>query len=430
MKRKWTIAIDGPAGAGKSTVAKKVANKLKIKYIDSGAVYRAITWKGLEEKIDLHNKEALIELTKKIKIELKSKKRVLVDNKEVTREIRKPIIDQNISVVAKNEGVRKQVVNLLQELSLAGGVIMEGRDITTVVLPHADIKFYLDADMATRANRRYKELLAKKEKNIELQQIEEDIQYRDNQDKTRAIGPLRRTNDAIYIDTSKLTINEVVSAIIKKIKEFHRQNWQSKLYLILYIIAQPIFRILFNFRVIGQENVPLTGSVLIASNHVSYADPPSMGLALPREAYFVAKTQLFNYFFLRWFFKKIEVIPIKQAGVSPQTFRRIWNLLKEDKVIVLFPEGQRSYDGKLQPAKPGIGMIISKAIEKCPQVKLIPAKILGTDKVLPRGEKWIKFHHIEVRFGKPIDIHQFANFPPKEKYQTIADIVMEKIDAL
>lgn len=430
MSRKWIIAIDGPAGAGKSTVAKKVAKKLKIDYIDSGAIYRAITFKGLEEKIDLNNKSAVIELTKKIKIELKSKKRVFVDNKEVTKEIRTPRIDQNISAVAKNEGVREQVVKLLQELSASGGVIMEGRDITTVVLPHADVKFYLDANVDTRANRRYKELLDRGEKDIALHQIQREIEYRDNQDKTRPTGPLIRTNDAIYIDTSNLTINEVVDTIIRKIKAFKKQNWQNKLYLILYLPAKFLFKILFNFRVIGQENIPLTGGVLIASNHQSYADPPVIGSALPRQAYFVGKEQLFNHFFLGWFLRKMQVFPIKRTGVNPQIFRDVWNLLEEGKVVVLFPEGQRSFDGKLQPAKPGIGMMICKAIEKCPQIKLIPSKILGTDKVLPRGAKWIKLHNVEVRFGKPIDVQQFANLSSKEKYQAIADTVMEKIGQL
>lgn len=430
MRRKWIIAIDGPAGAGKSTVAKKIARKLNIKYIDSGAIYRAITWKGLEEKIDLNNKEEVIKLTEEIKIELKSKKRVLVDNQEVTREIRTPRIDQHISLVAKNEGVREKVVRLLQALSASGGVIMEGRDITTVVLPHADIKFYLDADIETRAARRYKELLAKGEKNISLHQIQEDIKYRDNQDKTRPTGPLIRTNDAIYIDTSNLTIKEVVSALIKRIKEFEKKNWQDRLYLILYLIIQPLAKILFKLKVIGQENVPLTGGVLIASNHQSYTDPPFLGLALPRQAYFVAKEQLFNHFLLGWFMRRIQTCAIKRERINPQVFRKIWHVLEEGKVIVLFPEGERSSDGKLQLAKPGIGLIICKAIEKSPQIKLIPTKIVGSDKVLPKGAKWIRFHPVEVRFGKPIDVQPLADLQPKERYQAIANIVMEKIGAL
>lgn len=427
MKRKWTIAIDGPAGAGKSTVAKIIAKKLKIKYIDSGAIYRAITWKGLEEKINLNDKNPLIEITKKIKIELKSHKKVFVDGKDVTKEIRKPIIDQHISIVAKNDGVREQVVKLLQQLSVKGGVIMEGRDITTVVLPHADVKFYLDADVTSRAERRYKELLAKGEKNITLPQIQQEIIYRDTQDKTRTIGPLIRTKEAIYIDTTNLTINEVVATIIKKIKTHNATN---KLYSVLHIIGRPFFRILFRLKVSGQENIPLTNGVLIAANHTSYADPPIIGVALHRQAYYMAKEELFYHTFLKWLINRLNAFPINRTGVSPQTFRKLLNLLEVGRVVVIFPEGGRSFDGKLQPAKPGIGMIICKAIENCPQVKLIPAKILGADKVLPRGAKWIRLHKIEVKFGKPIDIYQFANLPAKEKYQAIADTVMEKINNL
>lgn len=430
MKRKWTVAIDGPAGAGKSTVAKKVAKKLKINYIDSGAIYRSITWKGLKEKIDLNNKEAVIEITKKIKIELKSKKKVFVDDKEVTKEIRKPIIDQNISVVARNDGVREQVVKLLQQLSASGGVIMEGRDITTVVLPHADVKFYLDADVTCRANRRYKELLDKEEKNIDLHQIKQEIEYRDIQDKTRTTGPLVRTNDAIYIDTTNMTIDEVVFAIIKRISDIQNIDPKNKLYLVLYLIGKVLFRILFNLKVTGQENIPLTGGMLIAANHVSYVDPPAIGCVLPRQVYFMAKQELFNHIFLRGLLNRINTFSINRRGSSLEAFKKILSLLGKGNGVVIFPEGQRSFDGKLQPPKPGIGMIMCKAIEKYPQVKLIPAKILGTDKVLPREAKWFHSGKIEVKFGKPIDISQFVSLTSKEKYQAIADAVMEKISSL
>jgi len=431
MSRKWTIAIDGPAGAGKSTVAKKIAKKLKIKYIDSGAVYRAITWKGLEEKIDLSDKEAVIELTRKIKIELKSNRKVFVNDREVTKEIRKPIIDQNISIVAKNEGVREQVVRFLQELSKTGGVIMEGRDITTVVLPHADVKFYLDADVTCRANRRYKELLKKGEKNIDIYQIEQEIKYRDTQDKTRTTGPLVRTKDAIYIDTTNLTINEVVSTIIKKIRNIQKVDPKRKVYLFLYLIGKVLFKILFNLKVTGRENVPLAGGVLIAANHVSYVDPLMIGAALSRQVYYMAKQELFDYIFLRWLFKRTNVFPIDRAGISLQTLKTVLSLLEKGNVVVIFPEGQRSFDGKLQPPKQGIGMIAWKAIERCPQVRLIPTKIVGSDKVLPRGAKWLKCAQIEVRFGKLVDIHQFANISSKkERYQAIADTVMKNIAEL
>lgn len=429
-KNKWTIAIDGPAGAGKSTVAKLVAKRLKIKYIDSGAVYRAITWKAIEEKIDLNDKPAIIELTKGIKIELCPRKRVFVDGREVTKEIRKPIIDQNISLVAKNEGVREQVVKLLQELSVSGGIIMEGRDITTVVLPQADIKFYLDADVARRADRRYRELLAKGEKEINLTQIQQEIEYRDAQDKTRTTGPLVRTKDAIYFDTSNLTIKQVVSAILRQVKYFHRLNYENKFYSIIHLIGIFLFKILFNLKVTGQENIPLAGGVLIAANHVSYADPPVIGVALPRQTYYVAKEDIFHHPLFGWLLRKINAFSIKRDSTGSQVFKKILNLLEQGKAVVIFPEGQRSFDGKLQSAKPGIGMIINKAMEKCLQIRIIPAKILGTDKVLPRGAKWIRSGKIEVRFGKPINVHQFANHLSKEKYQAIADIVMEKISKL
>ena len=209
------IAIDGPAGAGKTTVARLLAKKLNIFYLDTGATYRALTFKALEEKIDLDDEEALENLAKNLNLRFDfSQGKVFLDGEDVTDKIRQPIIDKNISKVAEKPKVRKVLVELQRKIAQDKDFVVEGRDTTTVVFPNAQFKFFLDADFYVRLKRRFKEL---KEKglNISFSEVEKDLKRRDKADLERKVGPLRKAEDAIYIDTTDLSLEEVIEKIIK-----------------------------------------------------------------------------------------------------------------------------------------------------------------------------------------------------------------------
>lgn len=209
------IAIDGPAGAGKTTVARLLAKKLNIFYLDTGATYRALTFKALEEKIDLDDEEALENLAKNLNLRFDfSQGKVFLDGKDITDKIRQPVIDKNISKVAEKPKVRKVLVELQRKIAQDKDFVVEGRDTTTVVFPHAQFKFFLDADFYVRLKRRFKEL---KEKglNISFSEVERDLKRRDKADLERKVGPLRKAEDAIYIDTTDLSLEEVIEKIIK-----------------------------------------------------------------------------------------------------------------------------------------------------------------------------------------------------------------------
>ncbi|GIN92045.1 cytidylate kinase [Siminovitchia terrae] len=221
MTKKISIAIDGPAAAGKSTVAKIVAEKLSYIYIDTGAMYRAVTYKALMEGTDIHDEESLFRLLKGTTIDLVQEsglQTVFLDGKDVTKEIRNSNVTNNVSTVAAHGAIREEMVHRQRELGKRGGVVMDGRDIGTKVLPDSELKVFLLASVDIRAERRHKENVEKGYPS-DLAQLKEEIMLRDKNDTEREVSPLVKAEDAIEIDTSTLSIEEVVAHIIALAKE-------------------------------------------------------------------------------------------------------------------------------------------------------------------------------------------------------------------
>lgn len=219
---KINIAIDGPAAAGKSTVAKLIAEHLSIVYIDTGAMYRAITYKALQHQIDVNNESQMASLLTESDIRLdydSSGQRVILDGTDVTETIRKEDVSNAVSYVASHRLIRKKMVEQQRQLANNISVVMDGRDIGTEVLPDAEIKIFLLASVEERALRRHKENIAKGN-DSNLHQLMNDIRIRDERDANREVSPLVQAEDAILMDTTALTINEVVEAILQKVTEY------------------------------------------------------------------------------------------------------------------------------------------------------------------------------------------------------------------
>lgn len=214
---KKIIAVDGPAGAGKSTVCKIVANKLGYTYIDTGAMYRAVGWKFAQTGKDFDEK-ILAEIVAEINIRLDATAKVYVDEVEVTAAIRTPEISRLASDVSKYGFVRQKLTQLQRAMASRGKVIMDGRDIGTEVLPNADLKIFLTATLEERARRRFEELKAKGAE-VDLAKIQEEIAMRDKQDSEREIAPLKQADDAILLDTSNLTVAQVSEKILELANE-------------------------------------------------------------------------------------------------------------------------------------------------------------------------------------------------------------------
>ena len=216
VKKTYAVAVDGPAGAGKSTVAKKVAEVLNIEYIDTGAMYRALTYKVLKEGIDPLDSKEVIRLLGSTKIDF-NQRSIYLDNLNVDSEIRLNRVSQNVSYIAAIEKVREEMVRIQQNMAKEKSIIMDGRDIGTVVLPDAEFKFFITASSKERAKRRYEELLRRGEVNISLEEIQSDIEARDNIDSNRKVGPLKQAPDAHLIDTTNKTVDECVKIMVSTI---------------------------------------------------------------------------------------------------------------------------------------------------------------------------------------------------------------------
>ena len=205
------IAIDGPAGSGKSTIAKLIAEDLGLVYLDTGAMYRLVTLKALNDGI-LGNLDKIIKMLDNLNIDIKENGFYL-DDIDVSEEIRKPVVSENVSDIAAIREVREKMVDLQRKFSESKNVILDGRDIGTVVFPNADVKIFLIADAKERANRRYRELVAKGE-NVKIEEIYENILKRDKIDSTRKESPLKKADDAIEVDTTSKNIEEVKNEIL------------------------------------------------------------------------------------------------------------------------------------------------------------------------------------------------------------------------
>lgn len=214
------IAIDGPAGAGKSTVAKIIAQKLGFLYVDTGAMYRALTLKALREKIDSKDTFRIIEMASRSSIDLRNNQdgslRIFLDKEDVTGQIRQPRITKLVSDIARIKEVREVMVEIQRRLGKEKSSVLDGRDIATVVFPNADKKFYIDARFDERVRRRYKELIDSGQR-ITQEEVADDLRNRDTIDSTREVAPLKKAADAVYIDTTEMNIEEAVDTLLRHI---------------------------------------------------------------------------------------------------------------------------------------------------------------------------------------------------------------------
>ncbi len=221
IAEKYNIAIDGPAGSGKSTVAKRLAKDLNILYLDTGAMYRACALKALQSGVDLESEEQICDLMRTLSLDIEYEggvQKTILDGKDVSDAIRSPEVSMAASSVSKYASVRMKMVEKQREIAGRMSCVLDGRDIGTFVLPEADFKFFLTASPEVRAKRRFDELVAKG-LNVDFEECKRELTRRDVQDSTRAIAPLKRADDAVEVDTSSLGIEEVIDLVKRKMQE-------------------------------------------------------------------------------------------------------------------------------------------------------------------------------------------------------------------
>ena len=425
----FIVAIDGPAGSGKGSITKVIAEKMKLSSIDTGAMYRCVTLNAMRKGIDPKDSESVIKTLDEIDIVLdEENQKVFLNGDDVTSEIRSVEVTNNVSYTSAIKEVRLKLVEMQRKIARDKDIIMEGRDITTVVFPKADVKIYLDASVEERAKRRFKQ---NQESGIEstYEEILESIKARDYNDMHKEFGALVRAEDAIYIDSSDLTIKQVTDKIIKIIKEKKKEirindkvyeekpdgwfktfqlNLVRKFMMIFYYI--PVFRI----QSVHKERVPKEGAYIICANHVNMLDALAVVCSNKRKIRFVCKHSMFKNKWFAWALKSADTIPIDRDKNDIEAMKRIIKGLKNGDLLGIFPEGTRKGMEKNMKAKNGAAFFALKS-----GVKVIPLGIQGSFK---------PFTKVRLVYGEPLDFSEYyGKEKDKEALDKVTDIIMDNI---
>lgn len=424
------VTIDGPAASGKSTVAKTLAEKLNASFLDTGAMYRAVTLTAMNAGIDIENEKKLLDLVNNTKICLVAQKtnmRVWVNNIDVTEKIRQPEVTANARHIAASPKIREKLVQMQRDFAAAQKkIVTEGRDQGTVAFPNAHKKFFLTADVEERARRRQAELKAKGNAQA-LEQIQKAIERRDKSDEDRTVGPLKPADDAIVIDATSLSVEEVVKKILDYINvdpgKVSQKPTPKKPRMIWFVVARfccKIFcKLFFKMEVYGMENVPKKGPFLLASNHQSFIDPLFCGVFLKPPTFFLARDTLFANWFFKRLLTSVNAIPVRRGTAHLSAMKKIISKLKDGFSVCIFPEATRTGDGRIARLKSGFGLICRRG-----NAALVPVVIEGAFECWPRNKKiFIPGKKVIVCYGCPIKAEEIKNMDDKQ----LAEIVTGKM---
>ena len=398
----YTIAMDGPVGAGKSSVADGVAQKLGILHLDTGAMYRAFAWYALKQGISVEDEQALTALTGKMMPEVRYEngaQRTLIDGQDVTGLIRTPEISMAASAVSKFAGVRKAMVAAQQALAKKQSVLLDGRDIGTVVLKDATIKIYLTASAEVRAQRRFDELQRKGDPST-YEEVLVDVIRRDEQDMNRAVDPLRPAEDAQILDSSELTQEQVVDEIVRRVqmrlgkkpKPAEKFNW---VYNLAIHVLRVFFALFFPVRYHNIECAQLDAPYILIGNHHHFTDPILLALPIYRyQLRIMGKKELMKNKLFAWFAKQIDAIPVDRHNMDMGAIRSCLKTLKEGHVLCIFPEGTRHKEGIMEDIESGASMIALRS-----GARLLPAYISAKPRL---------FRLTHVYFHEPVSVKDLA----------------------
>ncbi len=387
------IAIDGPGGSGKSSVAKSIARELGIIYVDTGALYRNIGLYMLDSGINPKDTDAVGAALSDITIELKfenGKQVILLNGIDRGDDIRTPTASMAASDVSAIPAVREYLLNMQRDTARKNSVVMDGRDIGTVILPNAEVKIFLTASPEARARRRHAELLSRGS-NVSYEQVYSEMVERDKNDSTRAIAPCVPADDAVFLDNSNMTERQTLDKILEIVAEKSKQN--PNFYSKAKAIVAPIFCFFMRVKAKGLENVPKEGGIVLCSNHLAAVDVISIGAVCPRQLTCVAKKELFSIPVLGWVMRKLEAIKIDRGGSDVGALKASIKAAEAGRVLTIFPQGHRcpGVNPATTPIKHGAGMIAYHA--KCDVVPVC---------INIKGARYGIFKKVEVIFGKPI----------------------------
>jgi len=421
----FVVAIDGPAGSGKGTITSIIAKKMKLNSIDTGAMYRCVTLACIRNNVDITNIDKVKEILDSINIELIKEKDTLIvklNGEDVSKEIRENPVNKMVSQVSAIKEVRDKLVELQRKMAESQDVIMEGRDITTVVFPNADVKIYLDAELEERARRRYAQ---NQSKNIEctFEEVLEDMRKRDENDMNKPYGALKKADDAIVIDSTNLSQNQVVKKIEKIIKTKKKVNklepkiywerpetkWKIFVRKITKGFLRTLYRIAFRMEITGEENktkAGQNGGFIICANHVNFLDAVAVVVFSKEKIRFIGKYDLARVGIIRWLEHLFDVIPIKRNTQDLEAMKRSLKALKNGEILGIFPEGTRRGMAKNQKVKNGAAFMAIRS-----GVPVVPVGISGSFK---------PFGKVKITYGEPLDMSKYKIKGKEKEGQELA----------
>jgi cytidylate kinase len=446
---RMVVAIDGPGGSGKSTTARRVAGRLGFLFLDTGAMYRALTLVALRSGADLANGDALAALSRAADLRLELSEegaRVFVGSEDVSDAIRFPEVTASVSQVSAHADVRADMVRRQREVASYGGVVIDGRDIGTVVFPDAAVKVFLTADPRTRALRRRLEE-EKRGVHRTLEEIGADLVRRDREDSTRSVSPLVRAADAVLLDTSGMSLEEQVDAVLAlvlrqapgpgagdagangafdvdpaEVAQPGYRPFHSGLHWLVHFLIGLVSRPFFGMRIVVHPAARLPGSVLVACNHISGFDPFLAGSSLPFECWYIAKLELFRSAWMGKLMGRLNAIPIRRRTADYAALDRAVDLLRQGRNVFMFLEGTRQVPGRLGTARWGFGYVAARAGRP-----IVPVFVRGSRDQRPRG---LRRQPLEIWVGEPLDVRHMQGSDDPDTHLQIGAAVMTRIAAL
>lgn len=464
-----TIAIDGPVASGKSTLGDLLARRLGYLYFDTGVMYRAVAWAALERGLDPEDDEAMTRLAQSVRIDVTPptvddgrQYTVYADGVDVTWAIRRPEVDLAVSPVSANPGVRAALTPQQRRIALAaGGVVMAGRDIGTVVLPDADLKVYLDAAPEERARRRHLEILGRGQE-ADYEEVLASLRRRDAYDSGREAAPLRPAEDAMVIDTTRMGIEQVLDALMALIENWSAEketgeegvtgrhgegetgrsskvppvslspclpasewrkdmpNWRPMLQPVLRFLIWLLLRV----ETEGMERMPRQGPLILMFNHIHLIDPVVLVAIVPRYAVAMGKVEIMSWPIVGPLVYRYPTIPVRRGELDMAAVRQSLAVLRAGQALIIAPEGTRSRTGRIQRAKHGMVFL---AQETDPWIQ--PVAVTGTT-AFPAALKRLRRVPVRYRFGRPFRFRWPEGRPKREVMQQMTDEAMYELARL
>ena len=413
------IAIDGPGGAGKSSLAKAVAKRLEIIYVDTGALYRTIGYYMLTRGIDPTDKENVVKALPDFTLQMShvdGQQVILLNGTDIADSIRTPEVSMAASNVSAIKEVREYLLNTQRNIAKQHSVIMDGRDIGTVILPDAEVKIFLTASPEARAKRRYEELKAKG-KEVSYEQVYAEMVERDHNDSTRDIAPCVPAEDAITLDNSALTAEETIDEVIRIIKKAEKKN--QNFYLKAHrLLAAPI-RFFSGVKAYGIENIPKDGGFLLCPNHIAARDVVLVAASCKRQIRFVAKKELFSVPIIGWLIKILGAVKLDRGGSDVAAIKKTIELIETGSLVSIFPQGHRypKVNPATTPIKSGAGLIAYRT--GCDVIPIF---------IKVKNNKYGIFKKVHIYFGKPIK-NEDLGFKDggKDEYNHATKLIFSKV---